>query len=73
MTNGEARALEREYNQIVEKGRVLWAEAVAMAKRCNEIQEIFKANDVPYDEVALLFGAEMEIEVVGPDDKKVNP
>lgn len=72
MNNGEARALEREFNETVEKGRVLWQEATALASRCNEIKDALDAAGVAYDPIALLFGGDLEIDVVGPDDSKVN-
>lgn len=71
MTNGEARALEREFNETVAKGRVLWEEATKLADRCNAIREELDAAGVEYDQIALLFGAELDLDLVGPDDKDV--
>ena len=72
MTNGEARALEREFNEVVAKGRVLWEQATELANRCNAIREELDAAGVEYDQIALLFGAELQIDVAGPDDKDVS-
>lgn len=71
MTNGEARALEREFNETVAKGCVLWKEATKLADRCNAIREQLDAAGVEYDQIALLFGGELELDLVGPDDKDV--
>lgn len=71
MTNGEARALEREFNETVARGRVLWEEATSLADRCNAIREKLDAADVEYDQIALLFGGELQLDLVGPDDKDV--
>lgn len=72
MTNGEARALEREFNEIVAKGRVLWEEASALAKRCSHIRDRLDAEGVEYDQIALLFGAELQLDLASPDDKDVS-
>ncbi len=71
MTNGEARTLEREFNETVAKGRVLWEEATRLADRCNAIRAELDAAGVEYDQIALLFGAELELDLAGPDDKDV--
>lgn len=71
MTNGEARALEREFNEIVAKGRVLWDQAKEWANRCDAIRAELDAAGVEYDQIALLFGAELELDLAGPDDKDV--
>ncbi len=73
MTNGEARALEREFNDTVAKGRVLWEQATKLADRCNAIRAELDAAGVEYDQIALLFGAELELDLAGPDDKEVRP
>lgn len=72
MTNGEARALAQEFNEIVTKGRVLWEEASKMAERCDAIRAELDAAGVSYDQIALLFGAELELDLAGSDEKKVN-
>lgn len=69
----QARALEREFNEMVAQGRPLWEQAKAIAARCYEIRQTLERAGVEYDEVALLFGGEMEIDVAGPDDAEVNP
>lgn len=71
MTNGEARALQHEFNETVAKGRVLWDEATRLADRCNAIREELDAAGVEYDQIALLFGGELELDLVGADDKDV--
>lgn len=72
MTNSEARALEREFNQIIAEGRVLWEKATALANRCTAIREELDAAGVEYDQIALLFGAELQLDLAEPDDKEVN-
>lgn len=72
MTNGEARALEREFNATVAEGRELWAKATNLAERCNWIRERLDAAGVEYDQIALLFGAELQLDLAGPDDKEVS-
>jgi len=64
----EARELEREYNEIVERGRKLWEEIEPMAARCNAITEKLRLHKVNFDEIALLFGGELQIDVVGKDE-----
>lgn len=64
----EARALEREYNETVERGRKLWEEITPMADRCNEILKSLRDAKVSFDEIALIFGSELQIDVAGQDD-----
>lgn len=71
MKVGEARALEREFNETVAKGRVLWEQASALAARCNEIRDQLDQAGVDYDPIALLFGGDLQIDVAGPDDAEV--
>lgn len=71
MTNGEARALEREFNETVAEGRVLWEKATKLANRWNAIRAELDAAGVEYDQIALLFGAELELDLAGPDNKDV--
>lgn len=71
MTNAEARALEREFNDTIAKGRVLWEEANRLANRCDAIRTELDAAGVEYDQIALLFGAELQLDLAGPDDKDV--
>jgi hypothetical protein len=71
MTNGEARALEKEYNEKLENGRALWDEIKPLCDRCNEILETLRDAKVPFDEIALIFGSELQIDTAGHDDKEV--
>lgn len=64
----EARALEREYNETVERGRKLWEEITPMADRCNQILKTLRDAKVEFDEIALIFGSELQIDVAGQDD-----
>lgn len=64
----EARALEREYNETVEHGRKLWKEITPMADRCNEILKSLRDAKVSFDEISLIFGSELQIDVAGQDD-----
>ena len=63
MTNNEAREFEREYNELVKSGKVLYEQLERMTKRCNEILEQVREANVEFDEIALLFGCELQIEV----------
>jgi len=73
MTNGEARALAEEYNDTVEKGRVLWEQITELGNRCNAIRAELDAAGVEYDQIALLFGGELDLDLAGPDEKDVRP
>lgn len=73
MKVGEAKALAAEYNSLVASGRVLWDQAKELAKRCHAIRNALDAAGVEYDQIALLFGGELDIDVVGDDDRDVNP
>lgn len=64
----EARELEREYNETVERGRKLWEEIMPMADRCNEILKTLRDAKVGFDEIALIFGSELQIDVAGKDE-----
>ena len=64
----EARELEREYNETVERGRKLWEEITQMADRCNEILKTLRDAKVGFDEIALIFGSELQIDVAGKDE-----
>ena len=68
MKNKEAKALEKEYNETVEKGRELWDQIVPLANRCNEILKILRDEKVEFDEIALIFGGELDIETAGNDE-----
>lgn len=68
MKNKEIKALEKEYNETVEKGRELWDQLMPMANRCNEIIKILRDNKIEFDEIALIFGGELEIETAGKDE-----
>lgn len=63
MTNNEAREFEREYNELVKSGKVLYEQLETMTTRCNEILEQVREANVEFDEIALLFGCELQIEV----------
>lgn len=63
MTNNEAREFEREYNELVKSGRVLYEQLETMTTRCNAILEQVREANVEFDEIALLFGCELQIEV----------
>ena len=68
MKNKEAKALEKEYNETVEKGRELWDQIVPLANRCNEILKILRDEKVEFDEIALIFGGKLDIETAGNDE-----
>jgi hypothetical protein len=63
MTNDQAREFEREYNELTKSGRVLYEQLETMTKRCNAILEQVREANVQFDEIALLFGCELQIEV----------
>ena len=71
MTNGEARALAQQFNDIVARGRVLWEQATKLADEAHAIRGQLDAAGVEYDQIALLFGGELEVDVAGPDDAEV--
>lgn len=73
MKVGEAKALAAEYNSLVASGRVLWEQATELANRCNAIRNALNEAGVEYDEIALLFGGELDIDVVGDDDRDLSP
>ena len=66
----EAKALEKEYNEITEQGRDLWDKIEPLGKRCQEILNVLKQEEVPFDEIALLFGSELQIDVYGTDEEE---
>jgi hypothetical protein len=68
MKNFEIKALEKEHNETVEKGRQLWEQITPMANRCNEILKILRDNKVEFDEIALIFGGELDVETAGKDE-----
>jgi hypothetical protein len=68
MKNHEIKALEKEYNETVEKGRELWEQIAPLADRCNEILKILRDNKVEFDEIALIFGGELDVEIAGKDE-----
>ena len=63
MTNDQAREFEREYNELVKSGRVLYEQLESMITRCNAILEQVREANAQFDEIALLFGCELQIEV----------
>ena len=73
MKVAEAKALAAEFNSLVASGRVLWEQATQIANRCNAIRDALDAAGVEYDQIALLFGGELDIDVAGDDDRDVNP
>ncbi len=66
----EARELEREYNEAVQRGRKLYEEIEPIAARCNAILQKLRLHKVNFDEITLLFGGELQIDVVGKDEDK---
>lgn len=63
MTSEEARAIEREYNDMAERGCDLWEQVVVLGAECQKILDDLKAQGVRYDEIALLFGSELQIDL----------
>jgi hypothetical protein len=63
MTNDQAREFEREYNELVKSGSDLYKQLETMTKRCNAILEQVREANAQFDEIALLFGCELQIEV----------
>lgn len=63
MTNDQAREFEREYNELTKSGRDLYKQLETMTTRCNEILDQVREAKVRFDEIALLFGCELQIEV----------
>ncbi len=73
MKNKEAKALADEFNSLVSSGRVLWEQATEMANRCNAIRNELDEAGVGYDQIALLFGGELDVDLAGDDEADVNP
>jgi len=71
MKNKEAKALEKEYNETIERGRELWEQIQPMADRCNAILKELRDAKVPFDEIVLIFGGELQVETSGGDDNEV--
>jgi len=46
----------------------LWDQLQPLADRCNEILKILRDNNVEFDEIALLFGGELQVETAGNDE-----
>ena len=68
MTNDEAREFEREYNELTKSGRVLYEQLERMTSRCNEILDQVRGANVGFDEIALLFGCELQIDAEVQND-----
>jgi hypothetical protein len=64
----QARELEREYNEAVRRGKKLYEEIEPIAARCNAIIQRLRIHKVDFDEITLLFGGELQINVVGKDE-----
>lgn len=62
MTNDQAREYEREYNELTKLGRDLYKQLETMTERCNAILDQVKDANVSFDEIALLFGCELQID-----------
>ena len=70
MKNKEARELEAEYNKLAESGRELWAQIEPLGKRCNEILKTLREANVPFDDIALIFGGDLACDLAGqPNDE----
>lgn len=68
MKNKEARELEKEYNELLIKGRDLWQQIEPVGNRCNEILKTLRNANVPFDEIALIFGGDLACDLAGPPD-----
>lgn len=62
MTNDQAREYEREYNKLTKSGRDLYKQLETMTERCNAILDQVRDANVGFDEIALLFGCELQID-----------
>ena len=65
MKYDDLQALAKEYNVMAEKGSVMWAELETMTARMKDIRNMID-DERPgcYDEISLLFGGELIIDVL---------
>lgn len=68
MTNDQAREFEREYNELTRLGRDLYKQLETMTERCNEILDQVRDANVRFDEIALMFGCELQIDAEVQND-----
>lgn len=68
MTNDQAREYEREYSELTRSGRDLYKQLETMTERCNEILDQVREANVRFDEIALLFGCELQIDAEVQND-----
>jgi len=64
MTDDELRVLATEYNSLLKEGAFMWEKLASMAERMKKIrQTIDEERPNCYDEIALLFGGQLELEL----------
>lgn len=64
MTDDELRALAAEYNGLQKEGAVMWEKLESMAERMKKIRQTIDAERPNcYDQIVLLFGGELELEL----------
>jgi predicted nucleic acid-binding Zn-ribbon protein len=64
MTDEELRALAAEYNSLQKDGAAMWEKLEPMAERMKKIRQTIDAERPNcYDEIVLLFGGALELEL----------
>ena len=64
MTNEELKVLSQEYNDMADEGRAMWEDIEGYAVRMKEIRKIIdKEKPGCYDEIVLLFGGKLDLDL----------
>ena len=64
MTNNELKVLEQEYNDMQEEGAAMWEDLEGYAARMKEIRKIIdEEKPGSYDEIVLLFGGKLDLDL----------
>jgi len=64
VSNDELKVLAQEYNDMAEEGRAMWEDLDKYAVRMKEIRKIIDAEKPGcYDELVLLFGGKLDLDL----------
>ena len=64
MNNDELKVLAQEYNDMAEKGAAMWEDLEGYAVRMREIRNIIDEEKPGcYDEIGLLFGCKLDLDL----------
>ena len=64
MTNEELQKLAQEYNEMQEEGHAMWEDIENYAVRMKEIRKIIEQEKPGcYDEIVLLFGGKLDLDL----------